>query len=82
MDGNESSFELVLDLELGTVAEASTVTLTHRKPNRCTFGSRAKFLAIEDEFEVEDEHDFLGFWRRNSANNENKFPSELAKLSG
>jgi len=55
-----------------------TLRLNLRSPsgrqalNRCTFGSRGKFLAIEDEFEDEDEDDFLGFWRRNLAKNENK----------
>jgi hypothetical protein len=46
---------LELVLELGAVIQASTETLTHRKPNYVPFVQEPNFLAIEDEFEFEDD---------------------------
>jgi len=52
--------ELELVLELGATShiQASTETLTHRKPNYVPFVREPNFLAIEDEFEFEHEDDF------------------------
>jgi hypothetical protein len=45
-------------LELGATTshiQASTETLTHRKPNYVPFVQEPNLLAIEDEFAVEDD---------------------------
>jgi len=49
---------IVLELELAAapaVIQASTETLTHRKPNYVPFVQEPNFSTIENEFEDEDD---------------------------
>jgi hypothetical protein len=53
----ELELELVREIEATppAVIQASTETLTYRKPNYVPFVQEPNFSAIEDEFEFEDE---------------------------